>query len=144
MKHEKKIIKKLINGRCYTWTIFEKEKRVSCRITCTGRRLANDIYKVIETKIPANYPGLKLKYAVISDDFIFNVNAVTECCDEDVFDENVGMKISRLKAERDLHNIMMQELDNFIRAWENHGKELRRLRENYKKKYKKASEKNAQ
>lgn len=141
MKNKKKTIRKRFGDKTYTWTINEDKKQVSCYVLQEAPEIGKAIGKIFEDyNFPNTHLGYKLRGIILHDDFCFRGIGVTKCYEEDVFDEKTGVEISRLKAERDLHNEIMQEMDNIIRSLDSYKKELFRLKDNLKLKYKKLNQ----
>lgn len=136
----KKTIETIIKKRFgieYVWRIYPNERKVSCLIKRDAFTLNSELKKIITIRPGDFSTKSRLCLGDISDAYKFIGYGYTICADEDKFDKKTGMKIARLKAERRLHNNIMQELNDFISIWNNTGKELLRYKDNLKKKYKK-------
>ena len=134
---KKETFTKTIGRKKYIWT-FEG-KKTSCFIRFDCRGLAAELEKIFKKGRRSNnfrIPQLRLYDCFIDGVFYIKGYGVTVCEEGDTYTKELGMEISRLKAERRLHNNIIQELNNFIQRVDNITYELEKFRDRQKTKYK--------
>ena len=134
---KKETFTKTIGRKQYIWTFESKKTTCFIRFDCGG--LAEELRKIFKKgRRSSNFriPQLRLYDCYIDATFCIKGYGVTVCEEGDTYTKELGMEISRLKAERRLHNNIIQELNNFIQRVDNITHELERFRDRQKTKYK--------
>ena len=134
---KKETFTKTVGSKKYTWTFEGKKTACFIRFDCRG--LAEELRKIFRKgRRSGNFRIHQLRLYDCYIDGVFYIKGfgVTVCEEGDIYAKELGMEISRLKAERQLHNHIIQELNNFIQRVDNITCELERFRDRQKTKYK--------